>query len=90
MSDNTSTRKKSPTSIKNFEFGEPIQANDFDRFLDKLEAKYDATIVLLATEDGPGHDLKISEFTEAWFWEKYYEQNGFIVLEKDENKWVIM
>lgn len=83
MNNNTSTRKKSPTSIKNFEFGAPIKANDFDRLLDKLETKYDATIVLLATEDSPGHDLNRSEFTEEWFWGDYYDQNGFIVVEKD-------
>ena len=80
---NTSPRKKSPTSIKNFEFGAPIKANDFDQLLDKLETKYDATIVLLATEDSPGHDLNRSEFTEEWFWGDYYDQNGFIVVEKD-------
>ena len=86
MNDKTSTRKKSPTSIKNFEFGAPVEASDFDRLLDKLEAKYDATIVLLATEDSPGHDLNRSEFTEQWFFEDYYDQNGFIVLEKDVGK----
>lgn len=86
MNDKTSTRKKSPTSIKNFEFGAPIKANDFDRLLDKLEAKYDATIVLLATEDSPGHDLNRSEFTEDWFFGYYYHQNGFIMLEKDVGK----
>ena len=86
MNDKTSTRKKSPASIKNFEFGAPVEASDFDRLLDKLEAKYDATIVLLATEDSPGHDLNRSEFTEQWFFEDYYDQNGFIVLEKDVGK----
>lgn len=83
---NTSTRKKSPTSIKNFDFGVSIKADDFDRFLDKLEAKHDATIVLLATEDSPGHDLTRSEFTEEWFFADYYDQNGFIMLEKDVGK----
>ena len=83
MNDNSFAGKESPTSVKNFDFGVSIKADNFDRFLDMLEAKHDATIVLLATEDSPGHDLKNrSEFTEEWFFGEYYDQNGFIMLEK--------
>jgi len=84
MNNNTSSRKKSPTSVKNFDACAPIiKANNFDQFLDKLEAKYDATIILLATEKSSGHPGKKSKYEEEWFFTEYYQQNGFIVLEKD-------
>lgn len=84
MNNNISSRKKSPTSVKNFDAGAPIiKANNFHQFLDKLEAKYDATIILLATEKSSGHPGKKSKYEEEWFFTEYYQQNGFIVLEKD-------
>ena len=82
MNENKATSKDSPTSVKNFVFGSPVEARDFDEFLDRLETKYDATIVLLATIDSPDHHLKMSSFTEGWFFSEYYERNGLIVLDK--------
>ena len=79
----TTTSKTSPTSVKNFAFGSPIEAEDFDKFLDEFESKHDATIVLLATIDSPDHHLKMPRFTEDWFFSDYYEQHGFIVLDKE-------
>ena len=82
MNENKATSKASPTNVKNFVFGSPVEARDFDEFLDRLETKYDATIVLLATIDSPDHNLKMSSFTEDWFFSEYYERNGLIVLDK--------